>query len=177
MKNPIVSSGDDGSNLWTSSSSPGLSHSLWRQACKMVIWFDFSFLWSTIKTCYWTVRSSIIMKSRWWFKATNITNSIMTFSFKRKKILLIACFPTSIYNKEKRTKNDINNCIRHGNEWTYSVYPSGNSKRPTRPGPPILGCWKSKSIANAKSETRYWYFLIVRKKNLQIQELNYIDLP
>lgn len=28
MKNPIVSRGDDGSNLWTRSSSPGRNHSL-----------------------------------------------------------------------------------------------------------------------------------------------------
>jgi hypothetical protein len=26
-------------------------------------------------------------------------------------------------------------------EVTYSAYPSGNSQLPTRPGPPILGCW------------------------------------
>lgn len=30
IKNPIVSSGDDGSNLWTRSSSPGRNHSLHR---------------------------------------------------------------------------------------------------------------------------------------------------
>lgn len=34
MKNPIVSSGDDGSNLWTSSSSPGLNHSLWESGIR-----------------------------------------------------------------------------------------------------------------------------------------------
>lgn len=36
MKNPIVSREDDGSNLWTNSSSPGLNHSLMLQAPQTV---------------------------------------------------------------------------------------------------------------------------------------------
>ena len=34
MKNPMVSSGEDGSNLWTRCSSPGLNHSLQKQSTK-----------------------------------------------------------------------------------------------------------------------------------------------
>jgi len=62
MKNPIVSRGDDGSNLWTSSSSPGRNHSLYRhQDVKPKIGTKFFFMLFTVKK--WKVCPPTLLNS------------------------------------------------------------------------------------------------------------------